>query len=738
MPHRKTSTLFMLGLSAAAVFIIIGLYFGSAAAQTPELSQSRSPQSELNNASHPQDTPSPTPTTPVDHSEFEILQQDFATPQDLTETCLSCHVDAAKEVMHTTHWTWEFVNETTGQTLGKKNVINDFCIATSSNEPRCTSCHVGYGWEDQSFDFNAQENVDCLVCHDTTGTYKKVPTGAGMPAEDVDLSLIAQNVGETSRETCGACHFYGGGGDEVKHGDLDSSLIAPDYELDVHMDAEGLDFTCATCHATDNHEIPGSRYSMDAEDWKGCEDCHTNPHTLSILNDHAEKIACQTCHIPEFARGDIPTKLTWDWSTAGKKDENGNLLIIKDEEGNITYHGLKGEFTWGENVIPEYLWFNGTVEYTLLGDTIDPQQSVKINNFIGDKNDPDSKIWPVKHFSGKQVYDSGYNTLVVPHLFGKDDTAYWGNFDWGKSVEAGMAYVNMPYSGEYGFVETDMYWPITHMVAPASEALHCQDCHTAEDSRLDFAALGYTDEEALRLSNFPPKTTEEMTKNETAPESCAECHKDEHSQWEESKHGEAGTGCVACHVLEGEEEHPVAPYSIDRSGELCGTCHIAEYEDWKTSAHGEKLIACSSCHNPHDQSMIISPDSQSVCENCHLLEAEEVIHSTHTAAEVYCEDCHVNTHDNSGHTFKVGSDTCLDCHSEDIHSSNSIISGTISEKIVIPPEDVEKTTEEMAQGQEAEAGVHSEPPTALVVIVSLILLAALAAIVFFQDTEEKA
>ena len=33
------------------------------------------------------------------------------------------------------------------------------------------------------------------------------------------------------------------------------------------------------------------------------------------------------------------------------------------------------------------------------------------------------------------------------------------------------------YSGEYGFAETVMYWPINHMVAPKDKALSCEDCH---------------------------------------------------------------------------------------------------------------------------------------------------------------------------------------------------------------------------------------------------------------------
>ena len=46
-----------------------------------------------------------------------------------------------------------------------------------------------------------------------------------------------------------------------------------------------------------------------------------------------------------------------------------------------------------------------------------------------------------------------------------------------------MEYVGQPYSGSFDFVETRMNWPITHMVAPADQALNCQACHSRE-SRL--------------------------------------------------------------------------------------------------------------------------------------------------------------------------------------------------------------------------------------------------------------
>lgn len=67
--------------------------------------------------------------------------------------------------------------------IGKTNIINNYCIEISSNQARCTSCHSGYGWENDDFDFTDARNIDCLICHDQTFTYEKFPTAAGYPTE---------------------------------------------------------------------------------------------------------------------------------------------------------------------------------------------------------------------------------------------------------------------------------------------------------------------------------------------------------------------------------------------------------------------------------------------------------------------------------------------------------------------------------------------------------------------------
>lgn len=458
-------------------------------------------------APQPQVPAKPKTSSTADHSKFKELQKKFTNGPEVTKACLSCHTEAAHQVMQTQHWNWEFINPKTQQKLGKKHIVNNFCTATSSNQEFCTACHVGYGWKDDKFDFAKQENVDCLVCHETTGTYRKLPGLAGHPAYKdtefppksgkivpaVNLSQVAQSVSKTGRNNCGACHFFGGGGDAVKHGDLDSSLKNPQKYLDVHMDKDGLNFSCGECHKTTGHRVPGSRYAPTANDTSKhirgkaddnpatCQACHTNaPHKKDArLNSHANKIACQTCHIPEFARAQA-TKMLWDWSTAGKLDKDGKPFKVKDSSGHHdAYDSKKGDFKYESNVIPQYLWFNGTVNYTLRETKLDPTRLVKINSFEGSPTDGKSRIWPVKVFLGKQPYDKATNQLLVPHTFGRDDdpNAFWVNFDWNKALAAGQKSVGDTFSGKFGFVSTEMLFPITHMVAPKGDALTCAQCH---------------------------------------------------------------------------------------------------------------------------------------------------------------------------------------------------------------------------------------------------------------------
>ncbi|KXK49656.1 MAG: cytochrome c family protein [Chlorobi bacterium OLB5] len=416
----------------------------------------------------------------LDHSAY--FKDTILTPQEVTRRCLECHPNSAMEVMKTPHWTWISGDvERNGKNIpiGKRNQINNFCISIVGNWNSCTSCHAGYGWEDMSYDFSKEENVDCLVCHDGSGTYSK--TKLGMPDKNVDLRLVAGSVHRPARENCGICHFSGGGGMGVKHGDLDESLINANKELDFHMGK--LNFQCVDCHTTKNHKIAGKVNTTYTEKTNAvrfnCEKCHTDqPHKEPRLNKHTSRIACQTCHIPEFAKK-LPTKMIWDWSKAGD-----STRIDSPHE----YLKIKGEFQYEEGVIPTYAWFNGKMDRYIKGDKLDDEPEHFMNRPLGSRDDKNAKIWPFKVHHTVQPYDEVNNILIPPITSGEG--GFWTKFDWAYALETGAKLNNLPYSGKYGFTKTKMYWPITHMVTTGKNALACVDCHS-KGGRLNWAELGY-------------------------------------------------------------------------------------------------------------------------------------------------------------------------------------------------------------------------------------------------------
>lgn len=424
------------------------------------------------------------PGKPGTHPHFDhtpVFTQKLESPQAVTLACLKCHPDAVS-VMKTAHWTWlgnevQIAGHPGAHRIGKKNLINNFCIATKGNEKSCMKCHAGYGWLDGNFDFTKAENVDCLVCHEHTGTYVKGV--GGIPTKDSDLLAAARSVGTPGRDNCLTCHAFGGGGQAVKHGDLDSSLVHPASDVDVHIGRYG--FLCVDCHGGPNHQIKGRAFSVSVEDSNGvsCESCHGRPpHRDARIDRHLSAVACQTCHIPTFARR-VPTKADWDWSKAGDP---------KRKEDVHSYLKIKGEFRYEEDAVPEYRWFNLKVDRYLLGDKIDPKKVTPLNPPQGSIQDPTAKIWPFKIHRGKQPYDAGNDYLFPPVTGG--DNGYWTTFNWDQSFRLGSKASNIPYSGKYGFAPTEMYWPLNHMVAPKEQALTCTDCH-GESKRLDWRALGY-------------------------------------------------------------------------------------------------------------------------------------------------------------------------------------------------------------------------------------------------------
>jgi octaheme c-type cytochrome (tetrathionate reductase family) len=442
------------------------------------------------------------PWTTTDHSKLKPLQKAFSDGNQITEACLSCHSEADAQFRQTIHWTWFGDMEEGGKQLGKAgDSVNNFCISTNKGaDHHCYDCHPG--WKAK------EEGINCLKCHSrkkinwseafddyNAFAHSRDPDEIEIAQEiQADIQASAQNIGRPTRESCGACHFRGGGGDAVKHGDLDSSLTKPNKVLDVHMGTDGQNFQCIRCHTTVQHHVAGRIYTRPAyterksliqDDLTAkitCESCHSStPHEKGHkANDHTDKVACQSCHIPEFARV-LPTKMTWDWSKAGKL-RDGKPYEEKGPTGTVDYMSIKGAMTWDKNVQPEYAWFNGSMKTMTVKDVIDPSRIVAVSAPVGAADDPNSRIFPFKVHRSRQPYDKINKNLLAPLLSGEE--GYWTTFDWQDALTKGMNAMERPYSGEFDFVSTTYAFPTTHMVAPKGNVVACDQCHTRKNGRL--------------------------------------------------------------------------------------------------------------------------------------------------------------------------------------------------------------------------------------------------------------
>jgi predicted CXXCH cytochrome family protein len=121
---------------------------------------------------------------------------------------------------------------------------------------------------------------------------------------------------------------------------------------------------------------------------------------------------------------------------------------------------------------------------------------------------------------------------------------------------------------------------------------------------------------------------------------------------------------------------------ITPNADLCGTCHKTTTDEWRASVHGQQGIQCEACHDPHSQ----NPKADSVtalCTGCHQERGNSFTHSTHANAGLECSNCHMYTSPRTndpiqglvptGHTFSVGSDACIACHQDTVHTRDQIV-----------------------------------------------------------------
>ncbi len=218
-------------------------------------------------------------------------------------------------------------------------------------------------------------------------------------------------------------------------------------------------------------------------------------------------------------------------------------------------------------------------------------------------------------------------------------------------------------------------------------------------------------------------------------ESCRKCHENIVTAWENTRHAQAFSSpifqrdwskegsnitCLACHTTgfdkttgkyaqegvtcEGchgpfQPNHPEQPMPITPNVALCGSCHTSTANEWRASPHSKANIQCQACHNPHSQ----TPKADSIsalCTNCHKEMGTSFTHGTHANAGLECSNCHMYTKPRTespiqglvatGHTFTVGSDACIGCHQDTIHTRDAIVklSGEVAALKQTNPEDL--------------------------------------------------
>jgi hypothetical protein len=480
-------------------------------------------------------TPQPTQTpptatpTPVTNTHASIASYDG--PQ----TCINCHATQADNALHSEHMQWS----------GKWTQINTYCTAPLNSEFACLNCHAGTG----KITNLTTQDVDCLVCHSDTyqrtlgpktvelnitdwqgtsrtvmapekvnGNYQFQPDFNKMPAGTTMLD-VARNVTKPTTKTCLRCHAKAGGGDGSKRGDIFSGLASPtlDPKVDVHLSPTGANLTCLSCHKTSNHQIPGKGIDLRISEGGNvdCTQCHDQYlHRDNKINQHTDRVACQTCHIPKFGKV-AGTEMSRDWripawSPAGL-DGQGAWVGEEDRQFDVT---------------PSYKFWNGQSFVYSAGQSLAPEADGSFYEAKAFGSINSGKLYPIKVHTAFQPVQNGTNTLVMYDVF-------W-NFLTGKYDESALRGLDsMGTGGSYtwSLVKTDQL--ITHGVEPKASSVQCAACHETR-TQMDLRTMGYT-------------------LKDTQSKVCTQCHEAEENPGFYSVHNEHVTekkiDCSSCHTF---------------------------------------------------------------------------------------------------------------------------------------------------------------------------------------------
>ncbi|MDX2416175.1 MAG: hypothetical protein QNK19_01810 [Xanthomonadales bacterium] len=403
-------------------------------------------------------------------------------------TCLECHYEHALDVFESTHYQWkgmapDMINQASWLQGKHAGAVNTYCGNITGNWEGCSNCHVGRGAEPEASSSQAQlENIDCMVCHQDAYKRKKVD-GVFQPDTtnmSISMDMAVQTVHKPTRATCLQCHAKAGGGDAVKRGDLAlATAHTADKQYDVHMATSGADLNCQSCHVPENHRFPGKGSDIRPTDLVGVDldctngGCHNpTPHDSSEINQHTEKVACQTCHIPIYAKNASD-------SIATEATELHRSWQLGSDHAHAPLHPV---LLKANDQVPVYRYWNRASDNYLLFDAVyEDLETGTYHTSVPDgaTNDPSSKLYPFKYKTSDYPLRTESNQLIA-----LDTSEFFATADAEAAAMAGLENMGFNRGDEYQWVITDTYQLLNHQVSPSDDALRCSACHI-NTSRMD-------------------------------------------------------------------------------------------------------------------------------------------------------------------------------------------------------------------------------------------------------------
>jgi len=395
-------------------------------------------------------------------------------------TCLECHTGEATDVHGSVMYQWQGPSPqmTSGPASQGKIAggVNSYCINILGNWNACGGCHIGLGTPPQTEATPAElANIDCLLCHQQAYKRKRVD-GVFVPdteAMAITMDQAVQTVHEPERINCLQCHAKAGGGDAVKRGDLTLAHAGTtDTTFDVHMATTGENLRCQDCHAAGDHRFAGRGSDLRPTDSAAvleCTNCHAematpSGHEGSTIDRHVARVACQTCHIPRYAKNASDSAATEATET--------HRTWLSTHSPSPPFHPASDK---ANDLVPVYRFWNRLNRNYLLGDTavIDPMTGrYPTSRPIGHASQSESKLYAFKYKTAEQPITNADSKLIA-----LDTSVFFATHDAAAATEQGLVNMGLPSTAAYSWVETDTLQMLNHEVAPHGQALRCDDCH---------------------------------------------------------------------------------------------------------------------------------------------------------------------------------------------------------------------------------------------------------------------